>query len=52
MIFSYLPQIGFLGVKTAPENWGTNYPYNYFTYNSFTFHNGTTWKNFPTMRDK
>lgn len=45
-------RIGFLGVKTAPENLGTQYPSNCFTYNSGIFHNETHCKNFLTIRNE
>ena len=34
-------EIRFLGVKIAPANWDTKYPFNCFTYNSGIFHNET-----------
>ena len=50
-VFSCLPKSG-LGVKTAPENWGTKYLFNCFTYNSGILHRETDEKNFRTMRDE
>ena len=45
-------RIGFLGVKTVPENGILNTHLNCFTYNSVIFHNETKWKNFFTMKDE
>ena len=46
-LFFLFAQIGFLGMKTTPENWGAKYLSNFFTYNSGIFYNETNWKNFP-----
>ena len=42
--FSLSVQIGFLEIKTAPENWGTKHPLNCSKYNSGIFYNETKWR--------